>query len=377
MIRIRNKSDCCGCSTCVNICPKRCIDFVEDEEGFLYPRVNLKICNNCKLCEKVCPVIVSRNISKKASPIVFAAKHRDMEILRKSSSGGMFHVFASWVIDQGGIVYGARYDEDFRIIHSGAKTKDEFLKFCGSKYVQSDLGNTFVEIKKQLVNGQMVLFTGMPCQVAGLKLFLRKEYKNLYTVDLICHGVASPKVFADYILHVQQKKQLSGINMRWKGNWERSVMKLYYTDGSNKVDMTWRVLYGKALVKRPACDQCEFTHFNRMGDVSIADYWGIQKVHPEFYDPRGVSLLLVNSSKGEILLEGIRNKVDLLLSDKDKCLQPRLSCPSKRSPYRDQFWKDYSVMDFQSLVKKYYSHTDRVIFFCKKIAKSLVNKLIR
>lgn len=377
MIEIRDKSDCSGCSACVHICSKQCIDFVEDNEGFLYPKVNIDKCSDCGLCEKVCPVIAYRKLSKEAYPQIFAAKNNDKKTLLESSSGGLFSALSTWIIEQEGIVYGACFDDHFKVIHCGSDVKNGCFKFHGSKYVQSYLGNTFVEIKKMLIGGRKVLFTGVPCQVAGLKLFLRKKFDNLYTVDLICHGVPSPKVFADYIIFAQRKKKISSINMRWKGNWDFSEMKLYYADNTSRIDMTWRELYAQAVMNRPSCHQCEFTHFNRPGDVSIADYWGIRKSHPKFYDSKGVSLLLVNSFKGESLLNGIRNSVELLLSDKDKCVQPRLKEFSKPSPYRDDFWKDYGMMDFESLIKKYYSNKYRMILFCKRAGRKFINNFIR
>ena len=205
MICVQDKSKCSGCHACSSICPKKCISLVADEEGFLYPKVNEKECLNCNLCEQVCPFLNPIGISKDEAPIAYAAKNLDEGTRTKSSSGGVFTAIAEHVIGQGGIVFGSAFDSPYNVVHIGVQKKDELQRLRGSKYVQSKIGNTYQEAKEALVSGRVVLFTGTPCQIGGLKAFLKKDYPNLYTQDLICHGVPSPKIFKEYKKFIEKK----------------------------------------------------------------------------------------------------------------------------------------------------------------------------
>lgn len=197
MIQIENKQKCTGCSACVQTCPKQCISFEEDEQGFRYPCVNQELCIDCGLCEKVCPCI---NENEQIMPLdIYAAKNPDKEIRKKSSSGGFFTMLAESIIDEGGVVFGARFNKKYNVIHDYTETKDGIEAFRGSKYVQSIIGDTYKQARDFLKAGRKVLFSGTPCQIAGLRLFLRKDYEHLYTVDFICHGVPSPGVFRWYL----------------------------------------------------------------------------------------------------------------------------------------------------------------------------------
>ena len=209
MIDIKEKNNCCGCSACVQICPKQCISMAADNEGFLYPQVNSAICIDCGLCEKVCLVI---NQSAPREPlVVYAAKNNNEDIRLKSSSGGIFTLLAEKVIEEGGVVFGAKFDADWNVIHDYTETIEGLAAFRGSKYVQSIIGDNFKTAKQFLNNGRKVLFSGTPCQIAGLKKYLRKEYDNLLTVDVVCHGVPSPMVWRDY-LDYKRAKRAAGKN---------------------------------------------------------------------------------------------------------------------------------------------------------------------
>ena len=203
MIQIVDKSQCCGCTACVSVCPKQCIAMQEDEEGFLYPVVDTSLCIDCNLCQKVCPELHPMNTR---TPLhVYAAKHKDEQIRLASSSGGIFTLLAEKVIDEGGVVFGARFNASWEVVHDYTETKEGLTAFRGSKYVQSWLGNCFSKVRSFLSEGRKVMFTGTPCQVAGLKQYLRKEYDNLLTVDVVCHGVPSPKVWRMYLDEVARK----------------------------------------------------------------------------------------------------------------------------------------------------------------------------
>lgn len=204
MIDIIQKQDCCGCEACVQICPKGCMCMVEDTEGFLYPQVDKSVCVNCGLCEKVCPVI---HQNKSRTPLkVYAAKNMDEEVRLKSSSGGIFTLLAESVIKRGGVVFGAKFDDEWMVVHDYTDNIEGVAAFRGSKYVQSIIGNAYRKVEQFLKSGRMVLFTGTPCQIAGLKKYLRKEYKKLLAVDLVCHGVPSPKVWQMYLEETNRSK---------------------------------------------------------------------------------------------------------------------------------------------------------------------------
>ena len=214
MIEITDKSQCCGCTACASVCPKMCIAMKEDEEGFLYPEADASLCIGCGLCEKVCPVLHQGDARKPLA--VYAAKNRDENVRMASSSGGIFSLLAERVIDDGGVVFGARFDDNWEVIHDFAETKEKLVAFRGSKYVQSCMESCFVQAKRFLDGGRKVLFTGTSCQIAGLKNYLRKDYENLLAVDVVCHGVPSPEAWRKYVKEIsasqggENSKQLCG-----------------------------------------------------------------------------------------------------------------------------------------------------------------------
>lgn len=380
MISIRNKKDCCGCTACYSICPKHCISMQEDEEGFLYPKVDISKCVNCNLCESVCPLI-----NYKANDIntnIYAVKNKNLDVVSKSASGGMFSVLSDYVILREGVVCGVVYDDHFEVLHDLAYTKAESERFRSSKYVQSDLRNIFVKIKDILSSGKYVLFSGTPCQVAGLKSFLWKGYDNLLTCDIICHSVSSPKIFQNFMCYAQHKKKIKGINMRWKGyGWNRSTMRIDYDDGSyiagKSYAKLWYDITFSGLVSRPSCYDCKFCNFNRQGDITIGDFWGVEKVYPDFYDKNGVSLVMVNTLKGEKVFQKIQDKINFIPSNKECCIQPRLKTPARINPKRDKFWNDYYNQSFGNVVNKYwhFSIVSKILFFVERGIKFLLRKL--
>lgn len=206
MIQIKSKKDCCGCYACATRCPQQCIEMEEDNEGFRYPNTNLKQCKNCGLCERVCPVI-NRFLKAEEKPQVFACKNKNEEIRKESSSGGIFTLLAEMILLQNGVVFGAKFDTDFAVVHDFTETANGLSAFRGSKYLQSLIGDNYQKAEQFLKQGRTVLFTGTPCQIAGLKQFLRKEYDNLLSVDFVCHGVPSPKVFRLYLKELNQHQQ--------------------------------------------------------------------------------------------------------------------------------------------------------------------------
>lgn len=300
---------CCGCGACLNVCPKNAISFREDAEGFAYPSVDEGKCIDCSLCVKVCPVL-SPDVER--LPLkVYAAKNRDLQERIQSSSGGMFLPLAREVLRQGGQVFGVEFSEDFRSArHACASDADGVKRFSGSKYIQSDTGRTYSMTKMFLENGVPVLYSGTPCQIAGLRKFLRKDYENLYTVDLVCHGVPSPGIWRRYMDETAPEGAAS-VNFRDKvTGWKR--FSLVMKDSSGKVLFSQRedenvFMDGflKNLYLRPSCYLCPARKGRSGSDLTIADYWHLKKTLPDFDDNTGVGLVLVNTAKGARLFDSV------------------------------------------------------------------------
>lgn len=316
MIVLKDKQDCCGCGACYQVCPKQCIEMSLDEEGFLYPSVNLSSCVDCHLCEKVCPVL-NPNQPNNQSNETFAAINTNDPIRMESSSGGIFTLLAEYIIEQGGVVFGARFNEDWQVVHSYTETKEGLSAFRGSKYMQSETKNTYQQAQSFLESGRMVLYTGTSCQIAGLKNFLRKDYDNLLSVDVICHGAPSPKVWQIYLNQVvdNAKSAIKDIEFRNKDNgWKRFNFKLIYNK-DNK-DITLSSFHGKNnfmraflsdMILRPSCYNCQAKNGKSNSDITLADFWGIQNVLPSLDDNKGTSLLIANTDKGKQLLQNLNN----------------------------------------------------------------------
>lgn len=327
MINITEKSNCCGCSACVQRCPKQCITLKEDEEGFLYPQIDKNECIECNLCEKVCPLI---NSFEKIPPIkVLAVKNRNEEERLASSSGGVFIALAKYVISHGGVVFGAVFDEKWEVKHTYTETIEGIRPMMESKYLQSRIENTFSEAEQFLKQGRKVMFTGTPCQITGLKKYLRKEYSNLLAVDFLCHGVPSPGVWRRYLwetfpiataigkntvlsLSLKNVLAIAGISFRDKTlrGWKKFSFVIWGKSAS-KADKNSILLsaihydnpymrgFLSDLYLRPSCYQCKCKNGTSHSDLTIADYWGINKLMPEFDDDKGVGLVLLNTKQGE------------------------------------------------------------------------------
>lgn len=313
MLTFTDKSQCCGCESCRNICPKQCIFMKEDNEGFLYPEVNSTDCIDCGLCEKVCPVL---HPSQERKPVaVYVAKHYDDNIRLASSSGGVFTFIAEKVIDEGGVVFGARFNEQWAVIHDYVDTKEKLFHFRGSKYVQSRIGDTYKQVLSFLQSGRKVLFTGTSCQIAGLKLFLRRKYDNLLTVDVICHGVPSPKVWKRYLSEITSADSMPITNIAFRNKQNG------WKNFSLKVDMKGKRLYLRSfksdvyfdlflsnMILRPSCYFCPAKSGKSCSDITLGDFWGIEKILPEFDDDKGCSVALLYNSNVKSFLEGMTIK---------------------------------------------------------------------
>ena len=350
MIKIVEKRNCCGCEACVQTCPKSCISFDEDNEGFRYPRVDLEKCIECGLCERVCPV--SHPYEERKPMKILAAINKNDEVRMASSSGGIFPLLAEHVIDKCGVVFGARFNDQWQVVFDLAETKEDIKAFQGSKYIQAQVGNSFARCKKFLDEGRNVLFSGTQCQIAGLLHFLHKPYENLLTVDFICHGVPSPKVWSSYLDEAVAagKRAITDISFRDKRKgWKDYSLTLEYKEGSKTFTMTSSFTdnpYSKAflanLILRPSCHSCPAKDGRSHSDITIADFWGINIINPDMDDDRGTSLVMIHSEKGRMAfrLEGILwNESNYEVVKK---YNPAFSSPAVSHPRRKVFFEEFS-----------------------------------
>lgn len=376
------KEDCCGCTACKNICPVEAIKMMADKEGFLYPNINQELCVDCGICRKVCPlqnkVVIQDRFCK---PFVYAIQQKDNQIRMESASGGAYTAISDYGLDLSSAIYGVKFDEKFNVIHSKALTVASRDEFRGSKYVQSNLNDTFKQIQNNLTDGQSVLFSGTGCQVAGLRKFLdgtKTDISNLITNDIICHGVPSPLLWADYLKVVQIKEDLESYTFRYKKKgWRGYNVKVKYKTGNIKVNTPairiYATIFASDLALRPSCYKCQFTNIKRTSDITIGDFWGIEKTRPEIDDNKGLSLILVNTPKGKYIFDKIKGKLDVWESNTDDCLQPNLQHPTKMPEKRELFWQEYYKYGFNFIARKYggYNLKTKLKYVIKKILEKL------
>lgn len=358
-----NKGKCCGCTACFHICPVDAITMEADSKGFLYPYIDSERCIDCGKCKKVCPF---QNDYEKTFNIkevkVYAVKHKDEAVRLSSTSGGAFSAISDYVLENSGLVFGVAFNENFKAVYKKAQTKEERDDFKGSKYVQSYLGDTFSNIKDFLYEGKKVLFSGNPCIIAGLRRYLDMENvrsENLILCDIVCHGVPSPLVFKEHLDSLKRKTNSNVLEYRFrdkKYGWRGSNVSINLDNkeyANNSFANSYSNLYFAGLITRKSCHNCKFTNFNRPSDITIGDYWGIEKNIPDFVDDSGVSLMLVNSIKGQQLFENIKKDIEFRESSVNKCIQPQLEYPPQSSAKEKDFWADYDSYGYEYIIKKY------------------------
>lgn len=354
MIEIRHSGDCCGCEACVQICPKNCIDFSRDAQGFLYPVVNKESCIDCDLCEKVCPIINKTNQSKNDHSTLYAVKSHDDAVRKQSSSGGFFSLLADYVLSKGGVVYGAAFDDAFNVCHTRVANTSDLYKLRGSKYVQSRIGKTFSECKDDLKAGKLVLFTGTPCQISALGHFLHKDYDNLIKVEVVCHGVPSPMIYQQYlketIIKDVEDRTITKVNFRTKlGSWKKYFFTVEYKDRGEICEYKECVtdsLYMKGFLSdlyiRPSCFECPAKNFTSGADFTIADFWGQEYTFPEFDYDKGVSAVFTNTVKAQEIFSQISAViVEKPFADFIKYNPSLVMSPVQTLSYA-RFWKFYN-----------------------------------
>lgn len=343
----QQKANCTGCYACFSVCPRNAIIMQEDEEGFQYPDIDEKRCIQCEACSRVCPVLHPVPIKNTAVPRTYAAINEDWEVRSKSSSGGIFYLLAEKILDAGGVVFGAGFDENWEVCHQEVCSKEELPKLQTSKYVQSRIEDTFQKVRKELKQGRRVLFIGTPCQCAGLQNYLHQSYDNLYTADFICHGVPSPGVWRKYLKYRSKGNKISSISFRNKKiSWERFLLVFCFKDRNKYIaedqnhDLYMRGFL-QDLYLRPSCSNCKFRKQNRPVDLTLADYWGVQEVEPDMYDGKGTSLVFIQSEKGQKLFDQIEAKKKE--SDFARAVSYNRSMLQQTtpSPKRAQFYKDF------------------------------------
>lgn len=385
-MQVVSKNECTGCTLCKNICPKGAITMDEDKNGFKYPRIDKNKCINCGLCRKKCPINEQNYNKLKNNYIcIYGAKHKKNEIREQSSSGGIFTAISDYILKHNGVIYGAVLDDENKVRHIRATTLEERNKLRGSKYVQSELDNVFQLIKNDLKDDKLVLFVGTPCQNAGLKVYLGKEYKNLLQCDFVCHGVPSPLLWEEFKSFLENKKNVKIKDFKFrdkKNGWHTHTESVEFKDGtvdnSSMPSQANKFMFMSALTYRKSCYECKFTTIKRVSDITISDYWGIEKQNLGYDDNKGVSLIIINTDKGKNCFENIKKEIDYIEAELDSCLQPQLIGPVKKPKKYDKFWKDYHNKGYEYVLKKYtiYGFKNRLIQNVKIKTTKVVLKII-
>ena len=391
MITINEKGRCCGCGACAQACPSRCIALTEDGEGFLYPVVDASRCCNCGRCEQVCPILNADNGTLHMDgtfdePRAVGGRHRDEAIRRASSSGGAFSLLANRILAMGGVVYGAAM-KDNRVQHICVDSEAGLQALRGSKYVQSDTGNAYGEIRKHLREGRPVLFTGTPCQTAGLVSFLGKPCENLYLIDFICHGTPSPKVFAQYLESIEKKEGSKVVSFSFREKdkgWHESGLQMgtrvRLANGKEiRRFPALRDSYMNGFLEdiylRPSCYECRFKVIPKQSaDITIADFWGIDKVMPQLNDGKGTSLLLIHNAHGMALFDQVKDGFEYETCDWKAATvkNPTLIRSAVEPDLRSTFFDDLEANGYDKTARKYMS-TART--FVRKSSRMIGAKL--
>lgn len=349
---------CCGCTACYAACPVGAISMREDEEGFLYPEISSEKCLGCNKCVNVC-AFKKKNVSNEKILSVYAVKHSSEEIRMDSRSGGIFTALSDETLKNGGAVYGCVMKDQYTAVHIRAESTDDRNKMRGSKYIQSDMGDCFQQVKKDLLSDRYVLFSGTSCQIDGLKSYLGKEYERLLCVDIVCHSVPSRKIWEDFVRYQEKKYgQCVGINFRNKRDfgWADHIETLSFDKKGKKIyvdtEIFKNLFYGD-YISRPSCYECPYKSIYHPGDITIGDYWGIDKAAPGFNDNKGVSLVIINTEKGKDAFEAVKENCTFQETKIEDSIQSPFVKPIGRPQNRASFWDDYKNRKSSYIIKKY------------------------
>lgn len=367
------KENCCGCTACYSVCPNNAISMEIDNEGFLYPRIDIAKCVQCMKCINTCGFKNKKeyNDFNTNFPQVFALKHKNYNIRINSRSGGAFTTLSDEILKNGGIVYGCIMENNYEAVHIRTETCEERDKMRGSKYIQSNLGDTFSMVKSDLLAGRKVLFTGTPCQIDGLKKFLYTDYDNLLCVDIVCYGVPSTIVWKSYLKWLENKHNAKCIpenisfRNKKKYGWGSHIetIKMINPDGKN-IEINseiFKELFLGRYILRPGCYQCPYTSLQRPGDITIADFWGINNFLPELNDNKGISMVFINNIKGEKFFNKCKESTIYYKVKLENDFQRALCEPAKKPENRMQFWNDFFENGFSYIVENYVSNKNECI----------------
>lgn len=352
-----NKYLCSGCTACQAICPVDAIEMIRDVEGFRYPKINKEKCINCNTCINVCPNV--KKSSENSIIEAYGAKLKDLESRMTSRSGGAFIALSDYILKQDGVIYGSVLNKDFSVSHARATTKEERDLFKGSKYVQSDMQYIIRNVKEDLIAGKKVLFSGTPCQVGGVLAATSKQMQNnLFTIDILCHGVPSNMVYEEFLKYIEEKenKKIKEFIFRDKSfGWSTHYETFIFEDGSKISTGVFKKLFYSHNILRPSCFKCNYANTNRPADITIADFWGVDKINPEFYDEKGVSLAIINTEKGKEIFENVKKDMNIVDCSIENCIKYActLTAPSQEPATREEFWDDYANKRFEDIIEKY------------------------
>lgn len=387
MINIKNKVDCCGCNACGDICPKGSITFLLDHEGFWYPHVNQETCIDCHLCEKVCPIINKADyVCRFNTPKIYAAYTKDEHIRLDSTSGGIHSMLAQAIFKRNGYVGGAVYNYDHTVSHILSSDPNQLEAIRSSKYLQSKMEGQYKEVKHVLESGKIVFYCGAPCQIQSLYKYLHKEYDNLITCDFICRGVNSPKVFLSYINMLERQYGARATNIKFKAKkwgWHNFSIRVGFENGKEyckdrEHDLFYIGYLGYGNFARPSCYDCQFKGFPQKADITLADFWGIEKIDPSMDQDKGTSLVMINSEKGQFLFDSIRDKInskEFSLDEAQRCNQAMVSSLKAKANNRDAFFEAIDKKPFELVAKQFFDVKSPLQFFIYKLKSKLCHLL--
>lgn len=374
MIQIRDKKECCGCNACGDACAHGAITFKTDIEGFWYPEVDKDKCVDCGLCEKVCPIINVDKLKKNdfAEPICYAAEHKNIEVVFDSTSGGLFSALADIMYKSGGYVGGAVFNDDFSVRQYISNDRNDLPRLRSSKYLQSSLEGFFKQVRALVKAGEQVLVCGGPCQMAAMRSFLGRDYDNLIIADYICRGINSPKVWRKYLDSFEERYGSKVVYCKAKSKeygWRNLTQKVILADGRHVYETREQSNYTKGYLRtnvycRPSCYDCRFKGYPRIADITLADFWGIERISSSMEKDLGTSLVMVNSKKGQAYFERVKTRVNCVevpfheAERGNPALNKPLAAPLVD---REKFFRDLETMSFLEVARRYIQPTRRTL----------------
>ena len=383
MVDQKQKKDCCGCGACMQACPFQAIVMKEDERGFLFPEIDYDRCKKCGICDRVCGFVEDSSLLSDGEPVIYGVINRDEDARKNSTSGGLFTAISDYILAQNGVVYGAAYQPDLSVATKRAVTPAERDECRGSKYVQCDTNDTYTQVKRDLTEGRLVFYTGTPCHIIGLRSYLQKEYENLITAELVCHGVPNNRMWHEFLHLAENAVGIRVIDAcfrdKSKTGWHHPKTKLVYQDGKEHPffgEQAFFQLFSTNMCLRDSCLYCKFLSYHRPADLTMADYWGIERFKKDFDDNKGTSMLLVNTEKGAQVFDRVKDQLRYFQSDKEHCYQGRLQGRSTIDPRTEQFWEEYQAKGMKYVLVKYteFSYTRT---FARKAIRKIKRDVLR